>query len=610
MPSTNPTQSEFESKTNNLDAQIGEANIRISQLRQDFDAEMLRINAKFETATSDIAILENRLDGHEARIAALEGSEPSPPPPPGTHTIRIDSGGHGDDRWAADRNGNIVDKRGTPIGAFGVPWEYERYGSILRYRFETDGAGTVSIHTAEAWGPNIALGGRRMDFDIELGSGGVSGTGMLGVNPQEDFGPNKPGVYQLEFEGNFELVISAAMDSIDPAACVYGVEVSSSLPVELVGETSPSPPPPPPPPTNGPGPSPGAVVITPGNLDHLNDGEIILQGDFRGLTHRPRPGQRIWLDGTFDGNGQAFMFREKPGGWDVLGVPNSDSQVYNYGRSGSQRAVIDFKDPDWPHAGRYDVGKCGEVANFTIRDIKGEALHYGGVDGHFHHMQLLRSAGGVLVAGWGKGHILEDSTLVGGGVVGSPGHESGNAKLFAGADYIVRRLTVKGAQGPGLWFDGMCIDPIIEDIVVKDCTGPGIFLEIGFGGTVRNVLCERTNTSWGGAFGGAAFAISMNDKTTLEDCTAKDSNGAVIVTYQPFRQDDFSHYPRYITDYAGRSKFSVNNVKVRNFINNNSGQIGAGHDGGSPPSVLDTVSFENTTMLGNARWVNKRPGWT
>lgn len=591
MPSTVPTQSEFE-----------QATARISQLRQDFDQEIARINA---------------------RVTALESGTPTPPPvpPPTTHLLLIDAGGPGGTRpgqpaWLPDPGGSVVDKTGTPIASHGIPWLWERYGSTIKYSFKTNGTGKVAIHTAEAWGPNIELGGRRFDIIV---SDDFQGSRTLTVKPQDDFGPNKPGTYQLDFTGNFTLTLKGRPDSVDPAACLYGLEVTSSAPVERDGSVvpspgpSPTPPPPPivvPPPTGG-GPTPGAVVVTQGNLDRINSPEIILRGDFTGLRHVPRPGQRIWLDGgKFNGNGQEFMFRALPGGWDVLGVPGTQAEVFNYGRPGSQRAVIDFKDPDWPKAGRYDVGKCGEVANFTIRDIKGEALHYGGVNGHFHHMQLLRSDGGVLVAGWGKGHVLEDSTLAGGGVVGSPGHESGDAKLFAGANYVVRRLTVKGATGPGLWFDGMCIDPIIEDVVVKDCTGPGIFLEIGFGGTVRRVTCERTNTNWGGAFGGAAFAISMNDETLLEDCVAKDSKQAVMVTYQPFRQAEFSHYPKYITDYAKRTQFSVKNVRIRNFVNDNSGGMGAGHDGGSPPSVLDTVRFENTTMRGNARWINKRPSWT
>lgn len=77
--------------------------------------------------------------------------------------------------------------------------------------------------------------------------------------------------------------------------------------------------------------------------------------------------------------------------------------------------------------------------------------------------------------------------------------EAGATKFVHATDLLIRNCYSHDNDGPGFWTDGTVYDPVVEDCVAESDAGPGINIEITYGGLVqRNTVvdCGHGWTSW------------------------------------------------------------------------------------------------------------------
>lgn len=114
--------------------------------------------------------------------------------------------------------------------------------------------------------------------------------------------------------------------------------------------------------------------------------------------------------------------------------------------------------------------------------IRGNRLHHNGQEG-------IRLHGG-------RGSLVEANQIYGNATVGfDSGWEAGGAKFLATESLTVRRNTVYGNQGAGLWTDGANNNTVYDGNKVYDNAGQGIMHEISYAATIAN------NTVYGNGLG-------------------------------------------------------------------------------------------------------------
>jgi hypothetical protein len=103
-----------------------------------------------------------------------------------------------------------------------------------------------------------------------------------------------------------------------------------------------------------------------------------------------------------------------------------------------------------------------------------------------------------------------------------PAWEAGGTKFTSTVDLVVSNCWIHHSAGPGLWLDIDNIDFTLEDNICEDnyspnaSASPGIFIEISYGGIIRNNTCRRNGAGFTSWLWGAGILIAASGGTGLD----------------------------------------------------------------------------------------------
>ena len=158
-----------------------------------------------------------------------------------------------------------------------------------------------------------------------------------------------------------------------------------------------------------------------------------------------------------------------------------------------------------------------------------------------------------------------------------PGFSAGGHKWCWSRGVIVRDNWVHSNKGMGIWSDCENVAVTIEGNVVTDNDGPGIFVEITYGATVKGNHVARNGFVWQPAWCyGAGILIAHSPDVTVEGNTVEDNHTNICAIQQ---ERGSGHL----------GPFHLKNLLVRGNTVKGSGESGVAQGGGMG-FVFDAVS--------------------
>jgi hypothetical protein len=127
------------------------------------------------------------------------------------------------------------------------------------------------------------------------------------------------------------------------------------------------------------------------------------------------------------------------------------------------------------------------------------------------------------IGGGGSDVLVEGNEINANNAVGFDyGWEGGGTKFAGTSRLTLRNNFVHHNNGPGLWLDIDNINFLIEGNRTEDnyatiaAAAPGIFIEISYGGVIRNNLARRNGTGFSTWLWGAGILVAASGGTGLE----------------------------------------------------------------------------------------------
>lgn len=141
--------------------------------------------------------------------------------------------------------------------------------------------------------------------------------------------------------------------------------------------------------------------------------------------------------------------------------------------------------------------------------------------------------GGSHTTGWAEGIVVEDNEIHHNNRLFQWVWEGGGTKFVHTRDMIFRNNYSHHNDGPGYWCDIANRDPEIYGNTIEDNNGPGIMLEIGYGGHVHDNTVKRNALTVGAHFGGAAgIFISATNDVEVNNNVVEDNRGGILAIQQ------------------------------------------------------------------------------
>jgi parallel beta-helix repeat protein len=182
----------------------------------------------------------------------------------------------------------------------------------------------------------------------------------------------------------------------------------------------------------------------------------------------------------------------------------------------------------------------GPVTTATdwVVDSNDLRLNHGGGLGPGHRWQILRNKihhnGQIGISGGGDDVLVEGNEIYNNNYAQyQPAWEAGGTKFSKTRNLVVRGNNVHHNDGPGLWTDIDNIYVLIENNLVADNLGEGIFHEISYDAVIRNNTVRRNGTVNPGWLYGANILISASRNTevygNVVEVSSSGGNGICLI---------------------------------------------------------------------------------
>ncbi len=143
------------------------------------------------------------------------------------------------------------------------------------------------------------------------------------------------------------------------------------------------------------------------------------------------------------------------------------------------------------------------------------------------------------IGGIGTNVLVENNRIHHNNVQFNYGWEGGGSKFVRTEGLILRNNYAHDNQGPGLWLDIDNLDYLIENNRCEDNNGTvgaasGIFVEISWGGIIRNNICRRNSRSYASYGWGAGILVAASGGQGLEiyGNTVEDNGDGIVLIQQ------------------------------------------------------------------------------